>query len=88
MVVVVGGRPQQGQNLLMQGRETEGQGVPRSGWRTDMEELNALKTLEDPAQGGVIGWLAQLVRNGLARLNQAHAEPMLGQAVDRAVRGP
>ena len=48
-----------------------------------MQELDTLKALEDPAQGWMIGWLAQLVRNRLTCLDQTRAEPMLGQAVDQ-----
>lgn len=37
-----------------------------------MQQLDALKTLEYPAQGGVIGRLAQLVRNRLPRFDQVN----------------
>ena len=39
-----------------------------------MQELDALKALEDPAQGSMIGWFAQLVRNRLTCLDQTRAE--------------
>jgi hypothetical protein len=46
-----------------------------------MQQFDPLKAVEDPTQGRMIRWLVELVRNRLARFDQAHAEPLLGQAI-------
>src|SRR5262249_24102466 len=82
MVVVLVWWPEEGKNLFVKRLETEDQGLPGSGWSSNMQHLDALKALKHPARGGAVGRLAQVVRNRLAHLNQAQTEPMLGQAID------
>ncbi len=49
-----------------------------------MQELNALKTLKDPAHGRTSRWSVELIGNGLLRFGQTCAQPMFGQTIDRA----
>ena len=53
----------------------------KAGTSADMQEINALKTLENPAHRGASGWLVHLVRNGLFRCHQLATQQALGQAV-------
>jgi hypothetical protein len=52
-----------------------------AGTSADMQKINALKTLENPAHRWAIGWLVHLVRNGLFRCRKLTAQQTLGQAV-------
>ena len=46
-----------------------------------MEEVNALKTLKDPAHGWAVGWLVHLIGNGLRRLSELAAQHVFCQAI-------
>ena len=52
-----------------------------AGTSADMQESNALKTLENPAHRGAIGGLVHLIRNGLFCSRKLTAQQTLGQAV-------
>ena len=53
----------------------------QAGTHADVQEINALKTLENPAHGGALGRFVDLVRKGLLRCHQLTAQQMLGQAI-------
>ena len=44
-----------------------------AGANIDVEEIDPLKALKDPAHRGAIGWLVDLVRNSLRRLSELAA---------------
>src|SRR5712691_10241610 len=48
-----------------------------------MQKVNALKTLKDPAHGGAVSGLVDLVGNGLRRLSELAAQHMFRQAIDQ-----
>ena len=59
-------RPQERQDLLMHGFEPV---HVLDGWasrRLEADQANSFKALEDPAQGGAIGRLFEVVGDGLA----------------------
>lgn len=78
---------EQSQHLCMERLEPQNQTghLLRCG---DVQQLDAFKALKDPAHRWAAGWSVELIRDGLLRLGQARAQPILGQPIDRAVRGP
>ncbi len=74
------GRTKQQKNLPMKSLQPQNLGL-EAGANTDVQEINALKTLEHPAHRGTIGWLIHLVRNGLFRCHQLRAQQTLSQAI-------
>ena len=47
----------------------------------DVQEINALKTLENPAHRGAIGRFVDLIGDGLVGCQQLATQPMFGQPV-------
>src|SRR5450755_4730278 len=54
-----------------------------TGTDRDMQEINAFKTLENPAHRGTIGWLVHLIGNGLLRCGQLSTQQMLSKSIDQ-----
>src|SRR5947209_1818159 len=52
-----------------------------AGTNADMQEINALETLENPAHCGAVGRCVDLVRNGLFHCRKLTAQQTFGQAV-------
>src|SRR5712692_7323613 len=46
-----------------------------------MQEINALKTLENPAHRGTIGWFIDLIGDGLLRCHQLATKKLLSQTI-------
>ena len=57
-----------------------------AGTKADMQEVNTLKTLENPAHRGAIGWLVHLGRNALFRCGKFTAQHRLSQAVHQQAK--
>lgn len=49
----------------------------------DVQEVNALKTLENPAHCRVGGWFVDLIENGLFRCHQLTTQQIFGQEIDQ-----
>ena len=64
----------------MKGLEPQNLGL-QAGANADVQQINALKTLENPAHGGTVSRLVHLIRNGLFGCCQLRAEQTLGQAI-------
>jgi hypothetical protein len=47
----------------------------------NVQQFNALKTLENPAHRRTGGWLVDLIGNGLLAVSQLRADPMFSQTV-------
>jgi len=48
-----------------------------TGTNADMQEIDALKALKNPAHGGTLGRLVDLIGNGLFGLSQSGAKQVL-----------
>ena len=48
-----------------------------------MQEINALKALKNPAHGGTLGRLVDLIGHGLFGGSQSGAKQVLSQAIDQ-----
>lgn len=55
----------------------------RAGTKADMEEIDALKALKNPAHGRAVSGLVDLVGNGLRRVSKLTAQHVFGQAIDQ-----
>ncbi len=75
-------RAKQTKHPLMERLEAQNLRLP-TGTARDMQEINTFKTLENPAHGGTIGWLAHLIGNGLLGCGQLRAQQMLSQSIDQ-----
>jgi hypothetical protein len=60
--------------------QPENLGVPARP-NADVQEINAFKTLENPAHRGAAGRFVDLIRKGLFRCHQLAAQQMLGQPI-------
>src|SRR5438874_12305109 len=47
----------------------------------DVQEINALKTLKNPAHRGTIGWFIDLIGDGLLRCRELATKKVLGKTV-------
>jgi hypothetical protein len=54
----------------------------------DAQEIDALKTLEDPPHSRSSRWLVDLVGKGLTGLGQLSPQAILSEAIDRAATAP
>jgi len=63
---VLVGRAEQGENLLVQRRQPQDERARLSRPMTDVQQLDPLETLEDPAHGRSVRGLLDLVGDGLA----------------------
>ena len=52
-----------------------------AGTHADVQEINALKTLENPAHRGTVGRFVDLIGKGLFRCQQLATQQMLGQPI-------
>jgi hypothetical protein len=76
------GWAEQGKDLVVERRQVQDE----HGWtrgRGDGEAVDSLEALEDPAHGGAIGRLLDLVGDGLARGRELLAQAVLGQPIDQ-----
>jgi len=56
----------------------------QAGANADVQQINALKTLENPARSGTVSRFVHLVRNGLFGCRKLRAQQPLGVAACRA----
>jgi hypothetical protein len=75
------GRPEEREYLLVERLESEDNGLGGVRSMADMEEVDALETLEDPAHRGPRGRLVDLAGDGLPCRSQLLAEAMLGEPI-------
>src|SRR5258708_24194209 len=54
-----------------------------AGTTADVQEINALKTLENPAHRRTVGWFVDLIGDGLFRCHQLTTQQMLAQGIDQ-----
>jgi hypothetical protein len=52
-----------------------------AGTTANVQEINALKTVENPAHRGAIGRFVDLIGNGLFRCHQLATQQMFGQPI-------
>ena len=52
-----------------------------AGTNADVQEINALKTVENPAHRGAVGRFVDLIGNGLLSCRQLATQQMLGQPI-------
>jgi hypothetical protein len=52
-----------------------------AGLNADVQEINAFKTLENPAHRGAVSRFVDLIRKGLFRCHQLAAQQMLSEPV-------
>jgi hypothetical protein len=67
-------------NLLMKSSQSQHLGLG-AGTNADVQEINALKTVENPAHGGAVGRFVDLIGKGLFRCHQLATQQMLGQPI-------
>jgi len=70
-------------NLSMKSFGAQNLGL-QAGTNADVQQINALKTLENPARSGTVSRFVHLVRNGLFGCRKLRAQQPLGVAACRA----
>ena len=53
----------------------------QAGTHADVQEINALKTLENPAHRGAVGRFVDLIGKGLVGCQQLATQQLFGQAI-------
>jgi len=76
------GRPEQGENLLVEGLETEHHSHRRIGSVANVQQINPFEALEDPAHRRAVGRFLDLVGDRLPSGRQLLAQSVLGEPID------
>ena len=73
--VSIGGT-EQTKNLLMKSLQSQNLGL-QAGTNADVQQIDALKALKNPAHGGTFGRFVHLIGNGLFGFGQSAAKQVL-----------
>ena len=76
------GRAKQTENALMKRLQPQNLCLP-AGCQANVQKINPLKALKNPAHGRTVGGLVDLVGNSLLALLQALAQALFSEAIDQ-----
>ena len=76
------GRTEQTKHLVMKSLQPQNLGL-QAGPNADVQQIDALKALKNPAHGGVICRLVELIGNGLGGMSELAAQSVFRQTIDQ-----